>query len=181
MGMRVGALLLTIILLIQLLGIDITALGASPYAFRGYNNENVTSGTFEYVYSSDTTVSGTTVTMDDDGVGEAIGFIKLDESGADISDAVDLGGLEIDFSTTVVVEGEGEGNADNDIPAIDIYFCSDSNFSGPGGANVISTETLTKADPTLAGSVELSSGAGIPEGNARTVYLFNGYQHDFRQ
>ena len=170
-GMRLVALLLTVVLAIQLLGIDITALGASPYAFQGYNNENITSSTFGYAYSSDTTVSGRNVTMDDDGVGEAIGYIALDDPDADISDAVDLGGLEIDFSTTTVITEEGEGGIENDVPAIDIYFCSDSNFGGTGAANVLSTVTLQKGDGAVAGSEVFSSGASIPSGT-RAVFIY---------
>ena len=168
---RFSALLMTGILIMHLLLVDIVVLGASTYAFAGYNNDNITSATFEYAYSSETTVTGNDVVMDDEAVGEAIGYIALDDSSADISEAIDLGGLEIDFSVTSVVIEEGGDGADNDIPTVDIYFCSDSNFGGPDEDNVLGAVKLEKSDNSVAGSEVLTSNASIPIGT-RAVFIY---------
>ncbi len=168
---RFSALLMTGILIMHLLLVDIVVLGASTYAFAGYNNDNISSATFEYAYSSETIVTGNDVIMDDEAVGEAIGYIALDDSSADISEAIDLGGLEIDFSVTSVVIEEGGDGADNDIPTVDIYFCSDSNFGGPDEDNVLGTVKLEKSDNSVAGSEVLTSNASIPIGT-RAVFIY---------
>ena len=145
-GLRVLFLLLCIIMVVRALGLDTIALGASPYHFRGYGSENITSNTF--TFSPGTSQSGSDIVMTDSDTGEAIGFVALDEDGHDISTSIDLGDLEIDFSTTVTTEEEGEGGLENDIPSIRIDFC-ETNYS-----HVISTVYLDKADNTVSGRSE---------------------------
>lgn len=89
----------------------------------------MTGTTFNYAIS-DANVSGSTVSMDGTtDEGSAAGLIVLNE-GTDISTSVDLGGLEIDFSTVATVTQEGENGQDNDIPTVDIDFCSSANGGG---------------------------------------------------
>ena len=140
------------------------ALSASPYYFRGYDVENVTGGTFS---GQGATVITNRITMTDSKHGEAIGFVALDDLGHDISTSIDLGGLEIDFSTTTTVTQEGTGGAENDVPTVQIAFCQ-SNYS-----NVISTVSLAKPDKTVSGSVALTSGVSIPVGTRSVIiYLY---------
>ncbi|MDD5016736.1 MAG: Ig-like domain-containing protein, partial [Eubacteriales bacterium] len=162
-GIRLLSLLLCITLMLQLFGIDITALGASTYAFQGYDNENITNNTFGYAYTG-ATVSGTTVTMTDDS-GEAIGYIQLNDPSANISASVDLGGLEIDFSTMTYVDLEGVDGSENDVPTVTVSFCSDSNY-----LHVISSVALAKPDAAVSGNVPLSSNASIPSGT-RSMFI----------
>ena len=165
-GIRILAILVCITLVSQLIGIDITARGAMTYSFRGYENENITSSTFLYAYSG-ATVDGTSVTMTDTEEGEAIGYIALSDSGADISPSIDLGGLEIDFETTASVTLEGEAGAENDIPSVRIDFCSDANLY-----HVISSVNIARDDPASASEV-LASGASIPFGTQSIfIHLF---------
>jgi hypothetical protein len=58
--------------------------------------------------------------------GTAVGYIALDEAGHDIMTAVNLGGLEISFSTLATVSAEGTDGSENDVPSVEIRFCSDS-------------------------------------------------------
>ena len=162
-GIRIISLLLCFTLMLQLLGIDITALGAGTYTFTGYDNENITSSTFSYAYIG-AEVAGTTVTMTEDS-GEAIGYIQLNEPSADISAAVDLGGLEIDFSTVAAVDPEGIDGSENDVPTVSVAFCSDANF-----LHVISSVELAKPDAAVSGDVTLSSNASIPAGT-RSIFI----------
>jgi len=153
------------ILVFQTLWVPNSALAETTFYFRGFGSENVNSGTFGYA-TSGASVSGGTVTMSPLGSeGEAIGLINLDEPNHDISKSVDLGGLEIDFSTVSSVTLEGENGADNDIPTAKIIFCSSADIG-----SVISSVTLTKPDSTVAGNVTLSSGAKIPDGT-RSIFI----------
>ena len=140
----------------------------SSFAFRGYGSENVTGTTFNYAIS-DANVSGSTVSMDGTtDEGSAAGLIVLNE-GTDISTSVDLGGLEIDFSTVATVTQEGENGQDNDIPTVDIDFCSSAN-----GGGTISSVHLGKPDATVSDGVTLSSGASIPSGTRSIVIYLTG-------
>ncbi|MEL7569227.1 MAG: tandem-95 repeat protein [Eubacteriaceae bacterium] len=144
---------------------DKAVLAASPYYFRGYDTENITSNTFSY---SGAHLDGTNIVMTDETLGEAVGFLSLNEPGHDISTSVDLGGLEIDFATTSVVAQEGTAGSENDVPTVKIDFCG-SNYS-----NVISTQTIAKANNAVAGSVVLSSNVTIPSGTRSLIIYLDG-------
>ena len=161
-GIRSIALLVCLTMIVQMFWSGDVALSASPYYFRGYDVENVTASTFS---GSGAEVATNRITMTDSDLGEAIGFVALDEVGHDISTSIDLGGLEIDFSTTTVVTEEGTGGSQNDVPTVRIDFCR-SNYS-----NVISTVNLAKPDNTVSGSVQLSSNVSIPKGT-RSIILY---------
>ena len=149
-----------------MLSLPTTALAATGFYFRGYDSENVTSYTFAYA-AMGATVSGTDVTMQPSASeGVAVGLITLDEEGHDISTSVDLGGLEISFSTLTSVLEEGVDGAENDIPSVDISFCSSSDTGSE-----ISSVHLAKPDTTVSGDVRLSSGASIPAGT-RAIFLY---------
>ncbi|HML68752.1 MAG TPA: Ig-like domain-containing protein [Clostridia bacterium] len=165
-GKRVFRVALCAMLVLQTLWVPNAALAASSaFYFRGYGVENINSTTLSYA-TNGASVSGRNVTISSSaGEGEAIGLVNLDETNHDISKSVDLGGLEIDFSTVSNVTLEGEAGADNDVPTATILFCSDANIG-----SVISSVTLTKADGTIAGSETLSSGAKIPNGT-RSIFL----------
>ena len=161
---RLMALLICITMIVQMFSMGDVALGASPYYFRGYDVENITSSTFS---TSGATVSGSQITMTDAELGEAIGFVALDEVGHDISTSIDLGGLEIDFSTITTVTEEGTGGAENDVPTVRIDFCT-TNYS-----TVISSVNIAKPDNTVSGSVALASSASIPVGTRSVIiYLY---------
>lgn len=161
-GIRTIALFISLTMIVQMFWSGDVALSASPYYFRGYDVENVTASTFS---GSGADIATNRITMTDSDMGEAIGFVALDEVGHDISTPIDLGGLEIDFSTMATVTEEGTGGAQNDVPTARIDFCQ-SNYS-----NVISTVNLAKPDTTVSGSVELSSNVSIPEGT-RSIILY---------
>ena len=165
-GKRTLRIALSLLLILQMVWVPNAAHAAETvFYFRGYNVENINSSTLNYATNS-ATVSGTGVTFAElSSEGEAIGLINLDETGHDISQSVDLGGLEIDFSTVSYIEAEGEAGADNDVPTATIYFCSSSDIG-----SVISSVTLHKADGTVAGNETLSSGAKIPAGT-RSIFL----------
>ena len=162
---KLMALLICFTLIIQMFSLGDVALGASPYYFRGYDVQNITSSTFS---TSGATADGTTITMTDPEEGEAIGFVALDEAGHDISASIDLGGLEIDFDTTTIVAEEGAGGAENDVPTVRIDFCG-TNYS-----NVISTLNLAKPNNAVSGSVTLSSNASIPVGTRSIIIYMYG-------
>ncbi len=160
---KLMALLICITLLVQMFWTGGVALGATPYYFRGYDVENLSSGSFS---TSGATVSGSVITMTDATLGEAIGLIALDEVGHDISTSIDLEGLEIDFSTMTYVDDDG-GEA-NDIPTVSIDFCR-TNFS-----TVLSTVELAKPDNSVSGDVELSLSEPIPVGTRSIIIHLNG-------
>ncbi len=159
---KVIALLVCATMIVQLFWTGGVAHGASPYYFRGYDIENITASTF---LSSGATISGSTITMTDSDEGEAVGSIALNETGHDISTSIDLGGLEIDFSTMTTVTEEGTSGAQNDVPTVQIAFCR-ANYS-----SVISTVDLAKPNNAVSGSVALGSTAPIPVGT-RTVLIY---------
>jgi hypothetical protein len=165
-GKRALRIALSLLLILQMVWVPNAAHAAETvFYFRGYNVENINSSTLNYATNS-ATVSGTSVTFAElSSEGEAFGLINLNESGHDISQSVDLGGLEIDFSTVSYIEAEGEAGADNDVPTATIYFCTESDIG-----SATSTVTLHKADSTVAGSETLSSGAKIPTGT-RSIFL----------
>ena len=171
-GKRMFRVALCAMLVLQMLWVPNSALAsssASAFYFRGYNTENINTTTLSYA-TSDASVSGGSVTFDPlSGEGETIGLINLDETGHDISKSVDLGGLEIDFSTVSNITEEGTAGADNDVPTAKILFCSSANIG-----SVISSVTLTKADNAIAGSETLSSGANIPSGTRSIFISLNG-------
>lgn len=113
-GFRIA---LSAMMIFQTLWIPNAALAAgSTFAFRGYGVENMSSGSLSYATNA-ATVSGRNVAISDTASeGEAIGLLNLDEPDSDISQSVDLGGLEITFSTNSYVTQEGENGADNDVP-----------------------------------------------------------------
>ena len=162
-GIRAFSLLLCVTLLLNIFGFNTFANAAGAYGFSGYDSENITSSTFEYA-SNGADVSGTTVTMTAD-ESEVIGYIQLDDPAADISADVDLGSLEIDFSTVTTVSPEGTDGSENDVPTVTISFCSDSNF-----LHVISSVNLAKPDVTVPGEVALTSNASIPAGT-RSIFI----------
>ncbi|NMC56413.1 MAG: hypothetical protein GYA50_04240, partial [Eubacteriaceae bacterium] len=145
--------------------VDKAVLAASPYYFRGYDTENITSNTFSY---SGAHLDGANIVMTDSSLGEAIGFLSLNEPGHDISTSVDLGGLEIDFQTTSVVTQEGTAGSENDVPTVRIDFCG-SNYS-----NVISTVTIAKDSNAVSGSEVLSSNVTIPSGTRSLIIYLDG-------
>ena len=164
-GKRAFRILICLIMVLQTLWIPNSALAASAFYFRGFGSENVTSNTFAYA-TSGATVSGTTVTASAGSTeGMAVGLINLNEDGHDISQSVDLGGLEIDFSTLTTVTQEGTNGADNDVPTVDIDFCSTNDIGSS-----ISSVHLTKPDNAVSGGVTLSSGAHIPSGT-RSIFI----------
>jgi len=162
---KIFIVLLCILTITSFYWVDKAVLAASPYYFRGYDTENITSNTFSY---SGAHLDGTNIVMTDETLGEAVGFLSLNEPGHDISTSVDLGGLEIDFATTSVVAQEGTAGSENDVPTVKIDFCG-SNYS-----NVISTETIAKANNAVAGSVVLSSNVTIPSGTRSLIIYLDG-------
>ncbi len=168
-GKRALRILLCVMLVLQTLWIPNSALAATAFYFRGFGSENVTSYTFQYA-TIGANVSGTTVTMQPTAdEGTAVGLVTLDEEEHDISTSVDLGGLEISFSTLTTVTLEGDGGSENDIPSVDISFCS-----APDTGSEISSVHLQKPDSTVSGSVTLSSGAHIPSGTRAIFIYLNG-------
>ena len=168
-GKRAFRIILCAMMAFQIFWVPGTSLAASAFYFRGYNNENITSNTFAYA-TSGASVSGTTVTMQAGaGEGTAVGLINLNESGHDISASIDLGGLEIDFSTLASVTQEGTDGTENDVPTVDISFCSTSDNSSE-----ISSVHLTKPDNAVSDGVTLSSGAKIPTGTRSIFIYLNG-------
>ncbi len=166
MGNRVLRIAVCALLVLQTLWIPNNTLAASAFYFRGYDYENVTSYTFAYA-TSGATVSGTTVTMQSSASeGMAVGLVNLNEDGYDISQSIDLGGLEIDFSTLATVTQEGTDGIYNDIPTVDISFCSTSD-----NGSEISSVHLAKPDNAVSGGVTLSSGAHIPAGT-RSIFVY---------
>ena len=163
---RAFRMLLCAMMVFQTLLVPTSALAAeTAFYFRGYGSENINSTTLNYA-TSGASVSGRDVTISATASeGEAIGLVNLNETGHDISQSVDLGGLEIDFSVVSNVTEEGVGGADNDVPTATIYFCSSADLG-----SVISSVTLNKADNAVAGSETLTSGAKIPDGT-RSIFL----------
>ena len=161
-GKRFFHILLCAMLLFQTVAFPTVAHAASAFAFQGYNNENVTDSTFSFS-TNGASVSGTTVNFSATGTGEAVGLITLSEDGADISTAIDLGGLEIDFSTNATTTLEAENSNEVDVPTVAIKFVGDSD-------NTLKTVSLGKTNPAEAGSETLSSGASIPAGT-REIYI----------
>ena len=165
-GNRAFRVMLCVMMVLQTLWVPNSALAAgTAFYFRGYGAENMNSTTLNYA-TNGASVSGTNVTMAALAAeGEAIGLVNLNETDHDISKSVDLGGLEIDFSTVSNVTEEGLAGAENDVPTATIKFCS-----GPDIGSMISSVTLTKADNAVAGSETLSSGAKIPSGT-RSIFV----------
>ena len=164
-GKRAFRVVLSVMLVLQMFWVPNSALATTAFYFRGFGAENVNSNTFNYA-TSGAIVSGRNVTMSSlAGEGEAVGLINLDETGHDITRSVDLGGLEIDFSTITSVALEGEDGTDNDIPTVKIFFCSSADIGSE-----LSSVTLTKPDNAVAGNVTLSSGARIPSGT-RSIFI----------
>ncbi len=164
-GNRLLHIVLSILILIQALGMPTTALAASAFAFQGYNQENVSGSTFTFS-SKDALINGTTVSFTAaTGKGEATGLITLNEEGADISTAVDLGGLEIDFSTDAktTLEKVSDDEDEVDVASVQILFMDDSNTE-------LGSVKLEKPNPAEAGSAALTSGASIPAGT-REIYI----------
>ena len=169
-GKRAFRIALCVMMVMQSLWIPNVAHAAtSTFAFRGYNAENISASVLSYA-SSGASVSGRSVTMAASATaGEAIGLINLDEADNNITKSVDLGGLEIDFSAVSTIALEGENGVENDVPKIKISFCSSSSIGSE-----ISSVTLTKQDPAIAGSETLSSGAKIPNGTCSIFLSFQG-------
>ncbi len=164
-GKRALRITLSTMMVLQMLWVPNSALAATSFYFRGYGSENINSSTLSYA-TNGAVVSGSNVTISSvAGEGEAIGLVNLNETDHDISKSVDLGGLEIDFSTVSNISLEGVGGADNDVPTAKILFCSSADIG-----SVISSVTLSKADGTVAGSETLSSGAKIPNGT-RSIFV----------
>ncbi|MEN6418077.1 MAG: Ig-like domain-containing protein, partial [Clostridiaceae bacterium] len=138
---------------------------SSSFYFRGFSSENISTNTFAYAITG-ATLDGTTVRMTS-ASGSAVGFIALDEVGHNISNSVDLGGLEISFSVVTAVIEEGTAGADNDVPTVEICFCSEADPDAVIGTPV----TLQKTDPAVSGNVTLSSHASIPVGT-RGIFIF---------
>ena len=157
-GFRLLSLLVSAALVFQLLLADDIAHGAGEYIFRGYDVENLTSSSFSYI---DSTWSNGNIVMTKKTDGQAFGCIEFDDS---MNTPIDLGGLEIDFSTTTVVTEEGAAGADNDVPTVSIEFYS-------SGGSLLKTVTLNKPDNSISGSVMLSSNASVPAGT-RTIYVY---------
>ncbi|MEA5047425.1 MAG: Ig-like domain-containing protein, partial [Eubacteriales bacterium] len=165
-GDRLIRILLSIAMLLQMLVIPDSALALDAFAFRGYNSENVTNSTFTYGYS-DASINGTTVSFTSAGTGQAIGQIVLNEEGDnDISTSVDLGGLEIDFSTVATTTQEdpleegGVGEVDTALAEVKFFGSSGNQTGGV---------SLSKS--AEAGSETLHSGASIPSGT-REIYIY---------
>lgn len=156
---RTVAILVCIVMVVQFIGLNDVALGAGQNYFSGYDEENIVeglSGTFALNHME---WSGSALVTNDTVSSEAYGEISLNESGHDISASVDLGGLEIDFSTLVSMTAEAEGN---DVPSAVIDFQN-------GEGQIISSVTLdTSAEfqATASGTASetLSSDASIPAG-----------------
>ncbi len=163
-GKRTLQILLCVLLLLQTAWLPGSASAESTFYFRGYDSENVTTNTFAYA-TSGASLDGTTVTMTSVTTGMAVGYISLNEDGHDISTSVDLGSLEIDFSTVSTVAAEGTDGSENDIPSVTIDFCTTSDIGSS-----FSQITLTKSDNTVSGDVALSSGASIPA-NTRGIFI----------
>ena len=138
---------------------------SSSFYFRGFSSENVSTNTFAYAITG-ATLDGTTVRMTS-ASGSAVGYIALDETGHNISTSVDLGGLEISFSVVTAVTEEGTAGAQNDVPTVEICFCSEADPDAVIGSPV----TLQKTDPAVSGNVTLSSHASIPVGT-RGIFIF---------
>jgi len=163
---RAFRIALCAMMVMQTLWVPNSALAAeTAFYFRGYGVENMNATTLNYA-TNGASVSGRNVTISAAASeGEAIGLVNLNEAGSDISPSVDLGGLEVIFSTVSNVTLEGVDGADNDVPTATIYFCSSADIG-----SVISSVTLTKADNAVAGSETLFSGAGIPSGT-RSIFI----------
>ena len=164
-GQKFFQILVCILLALQSVWFPTSALAESSFYFRGYNNENINTNTFAYAISG-ATLDGTTVRMTS-ASGTAVGYIALDEEGHDISVPVDLGGLEISFSVVTAVSLEGTAGVDNDVPTVEIYFCSEADPDSVIGSPV----TLQKTDPAVSGNVTLSSHASIPAGT-RGIFIY---------
>lgn len=153
-----GAFVLALMMLSGV-GARLTASADSSFA---YGHENVTGSTFTYG-NRGATISGTTVKMTGKDEGEVIGYIGLDDP--DLRAAVDLGGLEIDFSTVASVALEGVDGAENDVPSVEVRFCSDADVDSE-----ISSVHLTKDNAADASDKTFSSGASIPK-HTRAIFI----------
>ena len=123
-GKRALRITLSTMMVLQMLWVPNSALAASSFYFRGYGSENINSSTLSYA-TNGAVVSGRNVTIAPTaGEGEAIGLVNLNETDHDISKSVDLGGLEIDFSTVSNVSLEGVDGADNDVPTARFCFAA---------------------------------------------------------
>lgn len=160
---RIVAVILCVVLVVQLLGLGDVAYGASPYDFRGYNEENIVTGFGNTFMTSGMTwegsaLKGTATT----GEGLAIGYIALDEDGHSITNSVDLGSLEIDFSVGTTIGDE----TPRDIPYVTIDFSPDSveDSSEYPPTRIQLDKQTTELSETL------SSHASIPAGT-RTIII----------
>ena len=158
----------SILLLLQTVWFPGTALAEDAFSFRGFNNENITTSTFALLMSG-VSLDGTTIRVTDAKEGAAIGYVALDKGENAIMKSVELGGLEVHFSTTATVAEEGTGGAENDVPSVEIRFCSEADPDA-----VISKVTLKKPDNTVSGSVSLTSGASIPAGTRDIFMVMSG-------
>ncbi len=159
---RIFPIILCVLLLLQTVAFPNVAHAESAFEFQGYNNENISGSTFTFS-ANEATVSGTTVSFTA-GTGEAVGWISLSEEDQDFFKAIDLGGLEIDFSTVATTTLETESSSEVDVPSVTIKFVGDSD-------NTLGTVSLGKPNPAEAGSETLSSGASIPSGT-RDIYIY---------
>ena len=162
-SIRIISVIISMVLVVQLIGLGDIAYGASTDYFRGYNEENVVPGFGNTFMTSGMTWEGSTLKgTAPTGEGLAIGYIALDEAGHSISNSVDLGSLEIDFSAASVIGNE----ASRDVPYITIDF-SPNSVDGDLDER-ISRIQLNKQSEDL--SETLSSRASIPAGT-RTIIV----------
>ncbi len=148
-GIRILSVILSVVLVIQLLGLGDVAYGASPYYFRGYNQENVVigqGGTFSI--SAGLSWEGSTLKMGTSAEGVAMGFIALNEEGHDISKSIDLGTLEVNFSVdTAVAEVSDE-------PYATIEFCT-ADYESVISRTEIRKSNLNNLTETLSSSASI--------------------------
>ncbi len=159
---RILSVILSVVLVVQLLGLGDVAYGASPYYFRGYNQENIVTGAGgTFSISSGLSWDGSTLRMGTSPEGVAMGFIAFDEEGHDISSSIDLGTLEVNFSAdTTVTEVSDE-------PYAIIEFCT-SNYD-----SVIDRVEIRKSDINNLAET-LSASEPIPAGTRSAIVRLIG-------
>ena len=154
---RIIAVALSMAMVVQLVGLNDVAYGASPYYFRGYNNENVVTGEGgTFAISSGLSWEGSTLKMGTSAEGVAMGFVALNEAGHDISTSVDLGTLKISFSADTAVTDI------TDEPYAVIEFCTADYDS------MISRTEIRKSDLNNL-TEKLSKTVSIPVGTRSLI------------
>lgn len=128
---------------------------SSGVVFAGFNVETSSMEPSAWATQGTVNISGSEIIMtDEDGV--AMSYINLHDTTNDISDSVDLGGLEIDFSINAYIASE----AAEELDTARVLICFRETETG---ANIATAELLRGTDE--AGQYRtLTSDASIPTG-----------------